>query len=212
MKTLIVGSGSLTDTEFLKKKYEWADLVIAADGGSLYLVDAGLEPHILLGDFDSLPDPVLQKFRKNENIEIVEFQPEKDYTDIELAINFALERGAANISIVGACGTRLDHTVANIHLLYKIIKSGAKGCIEDENNQIFLIDNSITLYKRDKFKVSLVPLPPYVKGITTTGLSYPLTDETFVFGIGRGISNEFAGEMATVSIKEGLLLVFVSKD
>jgi thiamine pyrophosphokinase len=60
--------------------------------------------------------------------------------------------------------------------------------------------------------VSLVPLPPYVKGITTTGLSYPLTDETFVFGIGRGISNEFAGEMATVSIKEGLLLVFVSKD
>lgn len=212
MKALIVGSGSLSDADFLKKKYEWADLVIAADGGSLHLDDAGLVPHILLGDFDSSPDPVLQKLKNNEKTEIVEFQPEKDYTDLELAVDLALRRGATEISLVGASGTRLDHTVANIHLLYKILKNGAKGCIEDERNQVYLIDHSITLYRRDGFKLSLVPLPPYVKGITTKGLLYPLVDATFDFGIGRGISNEFVEEKATVSINEGLLLVFVSKD
>lgn len=212
MKTLIVGSGSLSDANFLRKKYEWADLVIAADGGLLHLEDAGLVPHILLGDFDSLPAPMLQKLKKNKNIEIIGFLPEKDYTDMELAIDLALERGATDISLAGASGARLDHTIANVHLLYKILKSGAEGCIEDENNQIFLIGDSITLYKRDKFKVSLVPLPPCVKGITTSGLLYPLADETLVFGTGRGISNEFVADKATVSIKEGLLLVFVSKD
>jgi thiamine pyrophosphokinase len=212
MKALIVGSGSLYEADFLKEKYKWADLVIAADGGALHLDNAGLVPHVLMGDFDSLPGPVLEKLRRNENVEIIKFRPEKDFTDTELAIDIALERGADEISLVGACGTRLDHTVANIHLLYKILKSGAKGCIEDENNQVLLIDDSITLYRRENYKVSLVPLPPFVKGITTTGLLYPLDDDTFAFGIGRGISNEFEDEKATVSIKEGLLLVFVSKD
>lgn len=212
MKTLIVGSGSLSDIGFLRKRYEWADLVIAADGGSLYLDNAGLAPHVLLGDFDSLPGPVLQKLKGNESIEIITFQPEKDYTDMELAVDLALERGAYEIVMVGASGIRLDHTIANIHLLYKILKSGAKGYIEDEHNRICLIDSSITLYKTDDCKVSLVPLPPYVKGITTTGLLYPLNGETLVFGTGRGISNEFVSEKATVSLEEGLLLVFVSKD
>lgn len=212
MKALIVGSGSLTDTELLKRRYIWADMVIAADGGLLYLDKEGLTPNVLLGDFDSLPDSILQKYRDHDDIEIISFQPEKDYTDMELAVNLAIDRRATEIAVIGASGTRLDHTTANIHLLYKILKSGAKGYIEDEHNQILLTDSIITIKRRDKYKVSLLPLPPYVKGLSTTGLSYPLTDETLVFGVGRGISNEFNSDTATVSIKEGLLLVFVSKD
>lgn len=212
MKTLIVGNGDLTDTGLLIKKSEWADLVIAADGGSRYLNAAGLVPNVLLGDFDSLPEPILRELRQNGNVEIVAFKPEKDYTDMELAIDLALERGATDIAILGACGTRLDHTVSNILLLYKILKNGAKGHIEDGSNRICLIDSGITLNKKDGWKVSLIPLPPCVKGVTTTGLTYPLTDETLFFGTGRGISNEFCADEATVSVKEGLLLIFVSKD
>ncbi|HHY63605.1 MAG TPA: thiamine diphosphokinase [Clostridiaceae bacterium] len=212
MKVLIVGNGNLSDTGLLIKKYEWADLVIAADGGARYLNESGLAPHVMLGDFDSLPEPVLRKFGQDGKIEIVAFEPEKDYTDMELAIDLALERGASEIAILGASGTRLDHTVSNIHLLYKILKNGAKGHMEDEKNRIFLIDRFITLNREDSRKVSLLPLPPHVKGVTTTGLSYPLSDETLFFGTGRGISNEFCADNATVTIKEGLLLIFVSKD
>ncbi len=212
MKALIVGSGSLSDIELLKRHYTWADLVVAVDGGLLYLDKAGLAPHVLLGDFDSLPGPSLLKVKNQNSIELVTFPPEKDFTDLELAIDLTIERGATEIVIIGGCGTRLDHTTANIHLLYKILKCGAKGYIEDEHNQIFLIDKFIKIYKRVNYKVSVLPLPPCVKGVTTTGLSYPLLDETLVFGIGRGISNEFADQSATISIREGLLLVFISKD
>lgn len=212
MKTLIVGSGSLTDMELMKKHYAWADLVIAVDGGLLYLDKAGLLPHVLLGDFDSLPGPSLKKAKSQKSIELVTFPPEKDFTDMELAMNLALERGATELVILGGSGTRLDHTTANIHLLYKTLKCGVKSYIEDEHNQIFLIDKSIIIHKRENSKVSLLPLPPFVKGLTTTGLSYPLVDETLVFGISRGISNEFADQSAGISIKEGLLLIFISKD
>jgi thiamine pyrophosphokinase len=212
MKALIAGSGSLSNLELLKKHYAWADLVIAADGGAEYFHNAGLMPHVLLGDFDSLPTDVLEEFKAQKDIEIKTFPANKDFTDMELALNLAVERGADEAVILGASGTRLDHTTANIHLLYKLLTNNIKGCIEDDNNLIYLINDKLTLKKQDNRKVSLLPMPPYVSGLTTQGLSYPLSDATLAFGTGQGISNEFADDTASITLKEGLLLVFVSKD
>lgn len=212
MKVLIAGSGSLSNLELLKKHHAWAELVIAADGGAEYFHKAGLMPDVLLGDFDSLPQAVLQEFQAYKSAEIRTFPTNKDFTDMELALNLAMERGATEVVILGASGTRLDHTTANIHLLYKLLTNQIKGCIEDENNRIYLINDKLTIKKQDNRKVSLLPLPPCVSGLTTQGLSYPLSDATLTFGTGQGISNEFSDNTATVSLKEGLLLVFVSKD
>ena len=212
MKTLIVGSGSLFDGNLLKKYHQWADLVIAADGGQEHLRKAGLNSHILLGDFDSIDNAELEEIKAKKSSELITFPKEKDYTDLELAINLAIERGATNIVLLGACGTRLDHTTANIHLLYKLLENNIDGYIEDEHNRIYLINKTLTIKKQDGYKVSILPLPPFAGGVTTKGLSYELYDAKLVFGTGRGISNEFCDETAIISLKEGLLLVIISRD
>lgn len=212
MKTLIVGNGSLDDKSLLIRYHRWADLVIAADGGLMHLKKAGLTSDVLLGDFDSIDLSELVETKAHNNAELITFPKNKDYTDLELAVNLAIERGASEIVLLGVCGTRLDHTTANIHLLYKLTENNIKGYIEDEHNRIYLIKKHLTIKKQADYKVSILPLPPIAKGVTTKGLSYELTDADLIFGTGRGISNEFCDETATVSVNEGLLLIFVSKD
>ena len=212
MKVLIVGSGTLSDENLIKKYHQWAELVIAADGGQMHLRKFGLDSDVLLGDFDSINDAELKKIKSHNKLELITFPKEKDYTDLELAINAAIERGATDIVLLGVTGTRLDHTTANIHLMYKIVEHNIKGYIEDEHNRIYLVKNSLSIKKQDGYKVSILPLPPYAGGVTTKGLAYELTDARLVFGTGLGISNEFCDETATISLKEGLVLVFVSRD
>ena len=212
MNVLIVGSGSLSDESLVKKYHQWADLVIAADGGQMHLKKFGFKSDILLGDCDSIDDAELSEIKAHNDSELITFPKEKDYTDLELAINAAMERGATSIVLLGATGTRLDHTTANIHLLYKLIENNIEGYIEDEYNRIYLVNKSLTIKKQDGHKVSILPLPPYAGGVTTKGLAYPLTDAKLTFGTGLGISNEFCEETAFISLKEGLVLVFVSRD
>lgn len=212
MKILIVGSGSLFDESLLIRYHQWADVVIAADGGQMHLKRADLCSDVLLGDFDSIGKAELAEIKDNSNSELITFPKDKDYTDLELAINLAIERGASEIVILGASGTRLDHTTANIHLLYKLSENNIKGYIEDEHNRIYLVKNSITIKKQKDYKISILPLFPFADGVSTKGLSYKLSDAKLSFGTGQGISNEFCDKTATISVKEGLLLVFVSRD
>lgn len=211
MKVLIVASGSIKNDRCLIERYKWADLVIAADGGAMHLLRAGLTPHIVLGDFDSVSSEDFKRIRELDP-EIVEYPAKKDYTDMELAINIAVEKGAREIVLFGATGTRLDHTMANVFLLYGLLQKGIKGCIEDENNIIYLVDDSITIKKQENRKVSLLSLPPCANGLSTKGLLYPLKDFKLDFGVSLGVSNEFIEDTATITLKKGLLLVFVSKD
>ncbi|MCX7771521.1 MAG: thiamine diphosphokinase [Clostridia bacterium] len=211
MRALIVGSGDLTDKGLLHTRHQWADRVIAADGGAKHLLKAGLKPHILLGDFDSLARELLEKIKESET-EILSFPTKKDFTDMELAIDLAIERGAEELVILGASGSRLDHTLANIFLLTGLTEKGIKACLEDSHNQIFAIKDEIRIQKQENRKVSLVALSPTVEGLSTQGLAYPLSDATLRMGVSLGVSNEFEADEAVVSIKKGLLLVFVSKD
>lgn len=212
MKVLIVGSGSISDSEFLKSRYSWADLVIAADGGAESLMKACLMPQVVLGDFDSLSGIVLEEIKLNNNVEILSFPVRKDYTDMNIAMNLAIERGATELVIMGGSGSRLDHTMANITLLYNLLEKGVKGSLEDEHNQIFMINHTITIRKQENCKVSLLPLTPVVKGVTTKGLEYALNNAELAFGNSIGISNEFIEDTASINIEKGLLLVFISKD
>jgi len=212
MNVLIVGSGSLPDENMVKRYHQWADLVIAADGGQMHLKRFGFKSDVLLGDFDSIDCAELAEIKAQSVSELITFPREKDYTDLELAINAAIERGATNIVLLGATGTRLDHTTANIHLLHKFIEHNIEGYIEDKYNRIYLVNKSLTIKKQDGYKVSILPLPPYAGGVTTKGLTYALSDAKLTFGTGLGISNEFCDETATISLKEGLILVFLSRD
>ncbi len=211
MKAVLVCNGSISDYNSLKKYIAPTDYVISVDGGAGHLRKMRIMPNILIGDFDSANSEDL-KFFVDKGIETYQFPIEKDMTDSELAIEKALETGADELLLVGAVGSRVDHSLANILLLKKLLDIGVKASIVDENNQIYMFKNSFSLQKKDGYKLSLIPISEKVTGVTTTGLKYKLNDATMFLGTSWGVSNEFVEDTVTVTINEGILLVCVSKD
>lgn len=211
MKAVVVGSGDPVGPELLKERCLDADIIIAADGGGLYLYEAGIVPDVLIGDFDSILSDVLDFFRSQKKVAICSFSREKDFTDMELAVEMAVSRGADEVCILSATGTRLDHSAGNILLLYSLLQKGIRGWVEDANNRVYLTQGRMELKRLDNWKVSLIAISPEVNGVTTSGLQYPLMNDTLVLGSCRGVSNEFASDTAVISVEKGLLMVILSR-
>jgi thiamine pyrophosphokinase len=211
MKCVIVCNGYGINKELIAEYLDEETYLICADGGANHLEKLGIAPDILIGDFDSISDKVLAGY-KAKGIEVIPFPPEKDYTDSELAVETALSKGFKKITILGGIGTRMDHTLANINLLKKILEAGCEGIIADENNVIRITSSNIKLKRKSGYKVTLLALTPEVQGVTTKDLYYPLKNFTLVQGSTRGVSNEFISEEAAVSIESGLLLVIMARD
>lgn len=207
MKCLIVGNGEIKEGEWLLKKTKEIspDYIIAADGGYNNLKKAGLTPDVLLGDLDSIG-----QIPQNCPFEIRTFPKDKDYTDIELAIEFALEHGCSHICLVGATGSRLDHSIANIMLLRKLIDSSINAEIFDEHHEIFVIDKQKELLNIKGALLSLLPLDPIARGVSLKGFKYPLDDATVRMGETLGISNVCISDNCMISVRDGLLLGIIA--
>lgn len=210
MKAVVIGSGNSCSKELLVKRCGEADLIVAADGGARHLYDCGLTPHVLVGDFDSIPRDVLDYYEQQGQTEVLPYPPAKDYTDLELALMIAQEKGASEIGLLGAIGSRFDHTAANVFLLYPLLKKGIRAWMEDAQNLIFLTDHPISIKKQEDWKVSLLSISPEVSEVTTSGLAFKLDHETLFFGSSRGVSNEFSEDTAVIDFQSGLLLVMLS--
>jgi thiamine pyrophosphokinase len=211
MKALIVCNGEIKNYCFYKKYFDSSKLIICVDGAAYHLKKFGIRPHVLIGDFDSITCEQYNYF-KNQGVEIKKFPIEKDEIDTELAVEYAIDAGCNEIILIGAIGSRFDHTLANIFLLKKMVDKGVRGWIINENNQITLIKDNIILEKENNEKISLIPFSEKVEGVTTKRLYYPLDNATLETGPTRGISNEFTDDTAEVSIKRGLLLVIKARD
>lgn len=225
MKAVIIANGNIKNLESFSEIVSSADLIICADGGAKHLKEMGILPDVIIGDFDSLNSEDKTFFEEN-NIKTIKHPSNKDATDTELATEFAVEHKCYDITFIGATGTRLDHTLANIFLLRKLADQaddqknnqnnnnnhGIKYRIIDDNNEIFLVTDKITLEKAGNSFVSIIPLTEKAEGITTSGLKYPLTDAKIRSGSSLGISNEFTDEKATIVLKKGMLIVTISKD
>src|SRR5690606_13734941 len=111
------------------------DLLLAVDGGGKTLVDLGYQPQLLLGDFDSLPLSY-QDDLKAKGVQILSYQPEKDWTDLELAFSQLTTEKCRTAQVFGALGGRLDHTLANIALLYKMKLSGTELVLIGEEQAV----------------------------------------------------------------------------
>ncbi len=210
MKAVIICGGEIRDYQYIKKYLKDAGLIIAADSGAMHLSGFNIVPHILVGDFDSAGPEVFSQV--SPKTQIVRFPVEKDMTDSELAVKTALEKGATHIVLLGAVGTRADHSLSNIFLLKKLLDSGINAVIADEHNEIRLINKSITIKREEGCYISLLPINGSAKGVTTTGLYYPLHNATLEVGSSLGISNTFLENEAQVTLDEGYLLVIKSKD
>lgn len=215
MNYLIV-AGGYTDYEFacdLIKKSGF-EVIIAVDSGMDFLYESKITPDVILGDFDSVDQEVFEYFKQQPYIEICSLNPEKDDTDTEHAIHYAIDHGATHIIILGGTGNRIDHLLGNISLLGIGLEEGVEIEMIDVNNRIRMVDKSITLAQKEQFGkyLSLIPYSSKVENITLTGVKYPLENETMGGFNARGVSNEIVADEANISFTDGILLVIESRD
>lgn len=211
MGVLIVASGTELNKETLLQLVNKNEYIICADGGLNYVEKFNIIPDAILGDFDSVREETLEKYKKLCK-DIIQFEKEKDLTDTEIAIDFAVDNGYSNITLICASGTRLDHTFANVMLIEKYNSIGVNIKVIDNNNEIELLKEKIVLKNRKKYFTSIVPITKIVKGITLKGFKYKLIDKDVSRGSTLCISNYIIDDFAEISIKEGTALVFTSKD
>ncbi len=179
------------------------DLVIAADAGYLKLKALGVTPHLAVGDFDSLKEIP-------KDTEVIKHPVKKDDTDTLLAVKTGLERGYKQFCLYGCAGKRLDHTIANLQVLSFIAKNGAKGCLYGEDFTATAVNSEIFFSKEHKGNISVFSATSK-SVISIEGLLYPLKHKKLTFDFPLGVSNEFIGKEAKITVHSGTVIVIWEK-
>ena len=199
----IFGAGERSDVDI---QLDTDDLVIAADGGFDYLEEIGLRADYVLGDFDSI-------ISYDQPSDAIRYPREKDDTDMMLAAKLGLEKGYREFVIYGGLGGRIDHTLANIQLLVYLSKQGATGILYGAETAVRAVSGgSIVLGKDSSYNIagntiSVFALDRHCHNVTITGLKWELTGADLYNSDPKGISNEFTGKRAVVSVTKGSLAV-----
>lgn len=197
----IFAAGEISSTEVTIPE---GAFVIAADAGLRFLRERGREPDLIVGDFDSLGERPT-----GENV--IYHPPEKDDTDTVLAVREGLKRGYDHFFIFGGLGGRLDHTLANLQTLGFLCEHSARGYLVGGGNVVTAFRNGgIAFSETLHGTISVFALGADAKGVWERGLKYPLSDYTMTASCPIGVSNEFTGSAAEVSVREGTLLVLWS--
>ena len=210
---IIVGAGELTVGEIPVKE---GDFVIAADGGFAYCRRLGVEPDLILGDFDSLDEGNKRAVEaiRQERPERVQVLPVmKDDTDMLAAMKEGLKRGFRSFDIYAAAqGRRLSHTISNIQCLYYLKENGASGRLIEAGETVFLLrDETVEFVKEQEGFLSLFSLGDRAEGVTIRNMKYLLDRATVTNAFPVGVSNEFIGEAGSVTVESGTLLVIVGE-
>lgn len=206
---LIFANGDINDGAMVRRALAAATepTIVAADGGARAALYFGYLPHLVIGDLDSLSAVEIQNLTAR-GVELRRYPPEKDETDLELALRYAAEQRADHVRIVGGIGDRLDQTLANMYLLALPELTGLDVTFVAGKQEIWLLHSGThTIEGSPGDTLSLIPLGGAVEGVSTDGLYYPLRDETLAFGPARGVSNVMQHDQAQVSLREGVLLV-----
>jgi thiamine pyrophosphokinase len=198
----LVGAGEFTARGLSPAR---GDLVIAADGGYTALAALGIQPDLLVGDFDSLAT-------RPAGVPTLAFPVAKDDTDMGLAIREGLKRGYRDFALYGAGGGRIDHFWANLQLLGGLSAHGAAARMVCPAFDVLAVtDGTIVLPPRPAGTVASVFCHgAKATGVTLTGLRYPLLNATLTCDHPLGVSNVCLGGEASVTALRGTLLVFVA--
>jgi len=195
----------------------WGDEAnwIGVDRGVYTLLEQNIEPHVAFGDFDSVNEKEWELIQQKVK-EVNRFKPEKDETDLELALNWAIDQNPDKINIFGATGGRLDHFMGNLQLLMipRLLDTEIKVEIIDVQNRLYLAESGVhSVEKSPELQyISFVPVTESVEGITLTGFKYPLNNRNISRGSTLCISNELIQSSGTFSFSNGILMVIRSSD
>lgn len=196
----LVGAGSFTLRELQRQE---GDFIIAADGGYTALSAAGIIPDLLVGDLDSIGTVP-------SNVPVITFPPEKDMTDMALAMAEGIARGYRTFRLYGASGGREDHTYANLQLLGGASRQGFDCKMICPDFDVYAVTNGTLRLpiKQPGKTISVFCHGSTATGVTLQGLKYPLRGATLTADSPLGVSNETTGDIPVITVTQGTLLVY----
>ncbi|MGN0491354.1 thiamine diphosphokinase [Ruminococcus sp.] len=205
MRCVIISGSPETNPNFLKQAVKPDDYVICADRGYEFAKLAGIEPDLIVGDFDSYKEKI------SENCEIVKLNPHKDDTDTIHAIDLAFKQGFTEFLLLGALGGRIDHTFANISALYYIADRGGKGILLSENERVEFLERGEYCFDGYCGKTfSLFPFGCESVCVSYQGAEYPLDRYRIKSSVPLGISNVFISEKSEIKIYDGNAILIIN--
>lgn len=201
-KCLIISGG-----EFEPVKQTKYDYVIACDKGYKYSIDMEILPDVVIGDFDSLTSEI------PDNIPVIRLPKIKDDTDTMYAVKHALSVGYKEITICCAFGGRFDHSLSNIQTAAYILNNGGNPEIIGKDTSVYMIkDSSIELEPIENTYISVFSYSEYSSGVTLKNLKYELDNAELTDSFPVGVSNEWKSGLAKIEVKNGTLLIVISKE
>jgi len=206
-RVVILAGGAWTEADGLGSSLESADYVIAADGGFARATALGIDVDEVVGDLDSLDEGTRGRLAAATGMTVRRYATDKDWTDLELALDTALQRSPAEIVVLGALGGRVDHEMTNVHLLEKGLAAGVPVVLVAGRETIRLTDGDLVLNDAAIGDcVSLVPLSATAV-VTTTGLRFSLHQERLERAASRGVSNVVAERSVRITVDGGIVAV-----
>jgi thiamine pyrophosphokinase len=202
VRCVIISGGECSDIIGVTEN----DFVIACDRGYEYAKNANIVPDLVVGDFDSYSGGI------EPGVVTVKHPREKDDTDTMIAVRHAVEHGYKELIMFCALGGRLDHTYANLQAAAYAARNRLLTTVFDNSTIIYVLCNgTLQLPRRDGYSVSLFSHSDRCEQVTTQGLKYPLKEAVLTNDLPMGVSNEWDGERAAVSVGDGTLLIILSK-
>ena len=205
--TAYIYLGGSIRPEGIEEAPDKEDLIIAADSGYENALALGVSPTVALGDFDSYDEQ-----RIPSDVKKIPFPPQKDFTDSQLAVEYAIEQGCTRIYLIGGLSGRLDHTMSNLAILESLWDRRIRAVMTDGCNRVrFLRNDSEILPRSPHFRYfGLLAADERVRGVEIDGCKYPLKNATLLRKNQFAVSNEIEGNCAFLSVRRGGLWIVES--
>lgn len=195
----LVANGAIDDLTVISPLIKSHDYIIAVDGGLVYCDKMNIFPTLIIGDLDSLPSDLLAKY---SHIPVSRYPVDKNETDMELALRIACKPGVERVTLFGALGNRIDHTMYNLYLLQRYSNLTR---IETERETLFCVTGPTNISCYPGQTISFFPHGELAAGIFSKGLKWELSDATFNKDF-MSISNVCLSDLVHIDVKKGILL------
>lgn len=207
MRIVIFANGDLWDRAYERSLLRSDDIIYCANGGTRHAHTLDFVPDVAIGDFDSLDDET-RDWLTSHDVPLRTHPAEKDQTDLELTMDVAIDAGATSLLLLGAAGSRLDHTFTNFSFLARAKARGVDAELVVGRQHCRMLSEEHCLFTGDAGDtISLIPWGQDVYNVWITNVKWPLEEKTLRFGDGLGVSNEFVKSQVEVRVGRGRLLV-----
>ncbi len=198
MRAVIIGNGDINDYDHIRSRIKNGDYIICADGGLRHLDNLKIKADLAIGDFDSS--------QVRDDIPCIKYPREKDFTDGEIALDYALEKGYDEIVLIAMTSSRIDHTLTNIMLITR------DACISiiDDKNEIYSVSDKLEIQGKKGKTLSVIPVFGNLTGVSSNGLKYKLDNDILFLGSSRGNSNVITEDNCVITVEDGIGIVVIN--